>query len=250
MRALLCALLLAAAGCGRIDFDSLGSSTSGDGGGSGDARNSAGDSGAGVDALSITGCGPTTIIDDDFADGTLGSEWTQINTGGYAITESGGALTITYPASAAADSRGGYRQTASMSLVGTCAIAEISVVPAASANSYAYVRFGAPTKYVEIAVQNGMTVARFFTGATAGTNGSAAYSATNHRFLRIKQSGSQNYNFEVAAALTGPYQTLGSAGGALVDPSPTSLEFGGSVQTTAANNAGSVRIERVLLLGP
>lgn len=249
MRSCIAALVLVA-GCGRFNFDPLGGGTggNGDGGSNGDGRS--GDGGAGVDALSISGCGSTTIIDDDFADGAIGSQWTEINTGAYAISESGGAVTITYPASAAVDSRGAYRQTATMSLVGTCAIAEISMVPSAAATSYAYVRFGAPTKFVEIAVQSGMVIARFFTGSSAGNNGMVAYNPVAHRFLRIRQSGSQTYNLDVAAALTGPYSTLGSSGGAVVDPSPTSLEVGGSVQTTAATSAGSVRIERAILLGP
>jgi hypothetical protein len=99
-------------------------------------------------------------------------------------------------------------------------------------------------------VENGMVIARFTSGGTSGQNGNTPYDAINHRFMRIRESGG-NYNFAVAPALTGPYQSLGTAGGALISGvSPSSIEVGGATTTMAASLAGNATFERVLLLGP
>ena len=55
----------------------------------------------------------------------------------------------------------------------------------------------------------------------------------------------------VAPAVTGPYQSLGTAGGAIISGvSPSSIEVGGATTTLAATGAGTATFESVLLLGP
>jgi hypothetical protein len=248
--------LITLAACGRVGFGPIGG---GDDVNPGDDDNGTGDGGTTAqgdggtttpDAFAIANCGSTVIIDDKFSDMTRGSQWAGINTGAFLVTEPLDTLRVTFGASMPANQRAGYRQAVTMPFTGICAIAEIAAVPSGSPNAYLYLRLGTPTLNVELVVENGMTIGRFTNGGTSGQNGNAAYSATNHRFLRIRQSGS-GYNFEVAAALTGPYQLLGFGGGAIVSAvSPSSLEVGGATTTMSANVAGDASFERVLLLGP
>jgi hypothetical protein len=247
-------MLIALAGCGRLGFGPLAggddATGSGDGGGTGDDGGQ-GDGGVTADALSVVGCGSTVIIDDDFADGTAGSAWSVVTVAGWTVSETGSAMSVAFPATANANTHAGYRQSASGSFSGVCAIAEVSKVPSGSANSYAYLRLGTDALNVELVIEGGMVIARFRNGGTTGNNGNVAYNPTAHRFLRIRETGGGNYTFEVAAALTGPYQSLGLAGGAIVSTvSPSSLEIGGATEATAATNPGTATFERVLLLGP
>jgi hypothetical protein len=239
--------------CGRLGFGPIGggddvNTGNGDGGGS-----TTGDDGGGQgtsDAAVIPNCGSTVIIDDTFSDMSKGPEWTSVNTSIYFMIEAADMLVIDFGGAEPPNTRAGYRQTASNTFVGTCAIAEITAVPDGSPNAYAYLRLGTPTLNVELAVENGQVIGRFTNGGTSGQNGNAVYDAANHRFLRIRNSGG-NYNFEVAPAITGPYQNLGLAGGAIVSSvSPSSLEIGGATTATTASSAGDVRFERVLFLGP
>jgi hypothetical protein len=246
--------MLLLAGCGRLGFGPLSGGDDVDpGDDDGDGGTSTGDGGqrdAAIDAFTVTGCGATTIINDDFADSATGSQWTVVNTSTYVVTEATEAVTVTFPATAPSSTRAGYRQAASVSFINTCAIAEIISVPSGSPNAYAYLRLGTPTLHVELVIENGMVIGRFDTGAQSGTSGSVAYNASNHRFLRIRHNGS-NYNFEVAAAFAGPYSLLGSIGGAIIAPvSPSSLEIGGATTATNASGAGNVKFERLVFLGP
>jgi hypothetical protein len=249
--------LIALAGCGRLGFGPIGGGDDVNPGDDDDATGDGGTNGQGdggtttPDAFAITGCGPTIIIDDDFANGTVGTEWTVVNATGYAVNETGGAMSVGFPATANANTHAGYRQSTSGSFSSVCAIAEITSVPSGSANSYAYLRLGTETLKVEMVIEGGMVIARFRNGGTSGNNGNVAYNPTSHRFLRIRETGGGSYNFEVAAALTGPYQSLGLAGGAIISTvSPSSLEVGGATEATAATSAGTATFERVLLLGP
>jgi len=249
--------LVSLTACGRLGFGPTGGggddvTGNGDGGGNGgDGGGGQGDGGTMPDAFSINGCGPNVIIDDDFADGTAGSQWTVVGVVGWTVTETGGAMSVGFAANANANSHAGYRQSTSGSFSGVCAIAEITQVPSGSVNSYAYLRLGTETLKVEIVIEAGMVIARFRNGGTSGNNGNVAYSATNHRFLRIRETGGGNYTFEAGATLNGTYQLLGIAGGAIISTvSPSSLEVGGSTEATAAANAGKATFERVLLLGP
>jgi hypothetical protein len=248
--------LIAIAGCGRVGFDGLAAGgddvNPGNGdGANGDGGGGQGDGGTTPDALVVPNCGATVVIDDKFADMTRGSEWTAVNTSLYGVVEANDMVRVVFPGNATANTRAGYRQAATMSFTGTCAIAEISAVPSGSPNAYAYLRLGTPTLNVEVVVENGMVIARFTNGGTSGQNGNVAYNATNHRFLRIRSSTAGSYNFEVAAAYTGPYQNLGLAGGAIVSTiSPGSIEIGGSTTTMSAAGAGEVDFERFVLLGP
>lgn len=252
--------LIAIAGCGRFGFGPIGGgddvNPGGDdggdgGGGQGDGGGGQGDGGTTPDAFSIAGCGPNVIIDDDFANGTIDSEWNAVTAAGWTVNETGGAMSVAFPANANSNTHAGYRQSTSDSFSGICAIAEITSVPSGSANAYAYLRLGTEVLKVELAIEGGMVIARFRNGGTSGNNGSVAYNPTNHRFLRIRETGGGNYRFEVGASLTGTYQMLGLAGGAIVSSvSPSSLEVGGSTEANAATNAGTATFERVLLLGP
>ena len=112
------------AGCGRVGFD-LSGGTGGDGNPGGDGGGGGGDGaidGPNVDALISPGCGTTAILVDDFADGTIDPQWTAVNTGGYTIGETGGTMRVTFPASAPVNTRGGYREAATIvaSMTGGC----------------------------------------------------------------------------------------------------------------------------------
>jgi hypothetical protein len=139
--------------------------------------------------------------------------------------------------------------TQSRSLAGSCAIAELSRA-GTGANVRSYLRIGAPGKNIEIYVENNQLWGRFTitTGATTGTHGPAAYDPVQMRFLRIRHTGGQVYALEYGPDLT-TWMTMGSQGGALVDPSPTFIEVGALV-TGALGSATTVELERVIFLGP
>lgn len=244
-------LLSLVAGCGRVGFGAAGDGGAGGDdapGGGGDGAVTGGD-GAAPDAGPIaSGCGTTVIIDDDFTTaGTPG--WTLVNTGSFNTAKLSGIQRFSVNANATANTRAAYQQSMSNPLAGTCVIAELSLASSA-AMLRSYLRIGAPTKNLEIYVEAGQLWARFTTngGGTTGTTGPVAYSPAQMRFLRIRSTGSQTYALEYGPSLT-TWNSLGSQGGALVDPSPTFVEFG----ALAAGNqtvASTVEFERVLMLGP
>jgi hypothetical protein len=248
--------LITLAACGRVGFGPIGGGDDVNPGDDDDATGDGGTAGQGdggtttPDAFAIANCGSNVIIDDKFSDMTRGSQWAAINTGPFLVTEPFDTLRVTFAGNTAANQRAGYRQAVTIPFTGICAIAEIAAVPSGSPNAYLYLRLGTQTLNVEMVVENGMVIARFTNGGTSGQNGNVAYNATNHRFMRIRESGG-SYNFAVAPALTGPYQSLGIAGGAIISGvSPSSIEVGGATTTLSAAGAGDATFESVLLLGP
>ena len=260
MRGISIAFVLLAA-CGRHGFDPLTGGgddvQNGDGGGNGDGG-STGDGGiTGDGALDATtqispNCGTTVLIDDDFGNGTIDAGWTMVTSAGYQVVETGGRVAVTFPAMANANTRAGYRQSATIPFANVCAIGEITSVPNASTTAYAYVRLGTPTLNVEIHVLSGNLGASFTNGGTFGTIGGATpFSATNHRFLRVRNTGGSNYAFEAGPSLTSFTTSLGTQGGMIVQTvSPSSLEVGAATGNAAVSSGGSAAFERVLLLTP
>ncbi|HEY5928177.1 MAG TPA: hypothetical protein VIV11_41100 [Kofleriaceae bacterium] len=259
MRGLSIAIVVLAA-CGRFGFDphtgggddvQPNGDAQGNGDGNGTGDGGTGDGAIDAPALISPNCGTTVLINDDFGDGAIGSQWTMVTSAGYTVNEAGGNVAVTFPATANANTRAGYRQVASVPFANVCAIAEITGVPA-SAQAFVYVRLGTPTLNVEMYVQAGNLTARFTNGGTSATIGGAtAWSATNHRFLRVRNTGGTNYVFEAGPSLTSFPTFLGSQGGILLNNlSPSSLEIGGSTSTMAASGAGTVRFESVTFLAP
>jgi hypothetical protein len=248
---------LLSAGCGRFGFDPPGGGDDvhwGDGGGNGDGSgtgdgNITGD--AAVDALLSPNCGTTVLINDDFGDDAMGAQWTAVSSAGYMVAENAGRVAVTFPANASANTRAGYRQTASVSLTSICGIIELVQIPNASSTGYAYVRLGTPTLYVETFVQAGNIGARFDTGAQTGTiGGQQPFNATNHRFLRVRNTGGNSFTFDAGPSLTSFPTLIGSQGGAILNGiSPSSLEIGAATET-ATSTAGSIAFESVVLLAP
>ena len=245
------------AACGRVGFGPAGDGGSGGGGddapggGDGDAGGDGsvtGGDGATPDAAPLSAmCGNTVIIDDTFSTaGTTG--WNLVNTGSFNTAKLSGIQRFSVNANATAGTRVAYQQTMSNDLTNTCVIAELSRASSA-AMLRSYLRIGAPTKNLEIYVESGQVWARatFNNGGTTSTIGPLAYNPTQMRFLRIRR-GATNYQFETGPDLQ-TFTSFGSQGGALVDPSPTFLEFGA---LAAANQsaASTVEFERVLMLGP
>lgn len=246
-----CALiLLAVAGCGRIGFGGF----DGGAGSGGDAPGGGGDAGGDgavsdtqmIDASISPSCA-AVIIDDDFTTAGNGA-FTPINTSVYSMTESGGVLRIGVPVGTGINTRAAMQQTASQSLVGTCAIAELSMSGNA-ANVRAYLRLGLPAKNIEMYVEAGQLWGRFTVNATTATIGPTAYNPTTMRFLRLREIGNRNYAVEYGPSLTGVFQMMGAQGGAFADPSPTSIEVGVAAVGNVATST-TVELERVLLLGP
>jgi hypothetical protein len=246
---LLALLLVLATGCGRVGFGGIGT----DGGGGGDDAGGGGDDGGGgdpdgaIDGALSPGCGNTVILDDDFADGVIGPAWITVNTGNWLVTEGGGNAQILVTVPVAASSRGGYKQVQSQALPGTCALAELTMATL-STGQYAYLRFGTPTKNVEIVVLDGKVTGRFTNGGAGGTVGSVTYNAQAHRWLRIRVIGNA-YHMELGPTATSFPTGLGNIGGVVVDPSPTSLEFG-SATGAQMSLVGVVELSTVMLLGP
>jgi len=235
-------------GCGRFGFDPQGA---GDDMQVDDARGDGpgGDGGVGDPDALISGCGTTQILVDDFSDGVIDARWTMVTGAGYSIFESAGLVRVVFPATASADTRAGYRQAATVAFTNTCAIVEIVGVPT-GANARAYLRLGTPTLNVELWVQNGRINGGFVNGGTAGSSGDIPFDPVNHRFVRIRNTGGNTYNFEAGPSPTSFPTLLGTQGGGLVMPSPSSLEIGGMATPNAATNAGSVTFGSVTFLGP
>lgn len=250
-------ILLVVAGCGRIGFGGFDSGAGGGddapGGGGDDAPGGGGDGSmpdsSMIDAFTAIspGCGNTVIIDDTFMTAGNGP-FTPVNTSAYSMSETGGVLRITAPIGTGINTRAGMQQTASQSLVGTCAIAELSAA-GATANVRAYLRLGLPAKYLQIHVENGQIFGMFDVNGTTGTLGPRTYSATAMRFLRLREIGSRNYAVEYGATLNGAFTMMGSQGGSFADPSPSSIEVGMAAVGNVAMFT-TVDFERVLLLGP
>ena len=246
------AILLLVTGCGRVFFDPLGDGQGGDdapdGGGSGGDGSMSGGDGASPDAGPLSAmCGTRVIIDDSFdTAGTPG--WMLVNTGSFNTAKINGVQRFSVNANATAGTRAAYQQTMSNDLTGTCIIAELSQASSA-AMLRSYLRIGAPGKNIEVYVESGQVWGRatFNNGATTSTLGPNAYSPAQMRFLRIRRVGT-NYQLETGPDLQ-TFASFGSQGGALVDPSPTFVEFGA---LAAANQsaASTVEFERILMLGP
>jgi hypothetical protein len=238
-------------GCGRFAFDPLtGDDVQiGDGGKTGDGGTTSGDGAIDAPAMISPNCGTTILINDDFSDGTIGSQWTMVTSAGYTVTETGGNVSVGFPANAPANTRAGYRQLASVPFDNTCAIAELAGVPA-NAQAYAYLRLGTPTLNVEAFILDGTLNGRFTNGGTSGTiGGGTAFSPVNHRFLRIRNTGGNNYVWEAGPSITS-FSAFGSQGGMLLGVSPSSLEIGGSTTTMAATGAGTAVFASVTFLAP
>jgi hypothetical protein len=247
VRAFLLVLVLAS-GCGRLGFGATGDGGTGGGddvGGGGD--DGGGNSDGAIDGPSSPGCGSTVIVDDDFADGVVGAAWMTVNTDNWLVTEGSGHAQIVVTIPVAANSRGGFKQVQSQALAGTCAIAELTAATL-SAGQYAYLRFGTPTKNVELVVIGGQVIGRFTNGGTNGTAGMANYDGVAHRFLRIRVTGN-NYQMSAGPSRTSFPTNIGSVGGVIADPSPTSLEIG-SATGAQTSLVGSVQFDSVTFLGP
>jgi hypothetical protein len=101
---------------------------------------------------------------------------------------------------------------------------------------------------MQIYVQGNQLWGSFLSGGTGGTLGPNGYDAVNERFLRIRVVGS-TYFFEAGPSLTSFPVTIGSEGGSVVDPSPSSIELGVSV-SAAGVAATSADFGMAILLGP
>ena len=242
-------VLVLVAACGRVGFDAGGGSGPGGGDGGGGGGGGGGGDGAidttPIDALISPGCGTTTIVASDFSTTTSGFLVSGI-VGNYATSQSGGLQHFDSTGMVTAAAYAFLHQVQSVSFTDTCAIAELVQVPA-PAVAFVYLRLGTATNNVEMRVSNGQISGKFTNGGTSGTVGPLVYDAVAMRFLRIRNVADV-YHFEAGPSLAQFPTSLGTESGALVMPSPSTLELG--LSTTANTTGVSAAFDSVRFLGP
>jgi hypothetical protein len=146
------------------------------------------------DGGSTAGCGSTDLLVDDFADGLRGYEWGfSFDNGGATASEQGGRLVIDV-ADTGGNFYAGYATTLAYDLRGHAISVEVVTVPNAATSAQGVMSLGHPKNDAGASIEVAGGMLNFIRTDTSGngvSQGTLAFSATDHRYWRIREAGGQ-----------------------------------------------------------
>lgn len=142
--------------------------------------------------MSLAGVSTGTIQLDDFNDGIQAAIWTKTsffgNNAAVTVVEAGGRVTIT-PITSAGSNTNGYEAASFYDMTGKHA--SIEFVQRTAADTNAQCRFGMiedASNFIAFVIANTSFTMRVTTAGTPSDT-TLTYSTTDHRWLRIRESG-------------------------------------------------------------
>jgi hypothetical protein len=126
---------------------------------------------------------------DDFDDGNPATFWEIVAPSGAFVSESGGTLNVTFPASIGAPFFAGYRLTQALDLTACSVLVRVDEVPPdAHSVSAMLAVFFAPDDYAEIIKTNGNIHFQYFIGGSQTYLGSEDYDPVEHLWWRFRHA--------------------------------------------------------------
>jgi hypothetical protein len=129
----------------------------------------------------------TSTLKDDFNDGVRADDWSRAYVqGGATRAETGGELVLTPSTSA---SQAGYVSATAFDLTNDQVAIEVPQILSAATPAYAELELSAGSgRYVEFFVQSGLVKMVEANGGGSVTRASVTYSATDHRWWRLREA--------------------------------------------------------------
>lgn len=133
---------------------------------------------------------PIAYLRDDFEDNVTAPAWTKNQTGSATANETGGQAQFALPSSTAGSHDANYTSNASYDLTGDSFSIQIGTMVATGVAASAYVRLSLDASNSYQWIQSGGTIkAQKVVAGVATDLYSASWSSTNHKYLRIRESG-------------------------------------------------------------
>jgi hypothetical protein len=165
-------------------------------------------------------CGQIAVLVDEFAAGAGDPLFLPYAFGGETITPTGGTLAITFPASESNGNEAGYPSQAYYDATGSSVTIDVPQMVDTSTNAYAGLSINRDNHdFLEISQESGSLNLDDMENGTRNRLTSIPYSATDHRWWRIRESADTVF-FETA-----PDGTTWTARAMVATPSWTSYAF-------------------------
>lgn len=188
-------LALAAASCGRIHFDPLGTGGDGGGGSSDGSTQTPADVAPPADIVAASACGGTVLFTDGFDDGTPGPTFGVTTSPGMSSIESASAVVFVFQAAGVAGGRAAYyRSLNSYTTEGLCATAEIqTTADPAGPDAAIYLSLRTAAQEVQFREHGGSLELVTRSNTTVTVLAFVPWDAAQDRFVRLRQLGGVTY---------------------------------------------------------
>jgi hypothetical protein len=140
---------------------------------------------------------------DNFNDNSLNAQWSEFEGGSATVNETNRRLEINYPASSTSSTDGDIASNSSFDLTGSYGFVQVSEVPSSATSANAELRiYTDSSNWFRWIYEGGTLFAQRRKAGASATITSFTYSATTHKFWRIRESAGVIYYDTSADGLT------------------------------------------------